>query len=488
MNNESYKPSLKKNAALNVIKQICSILFPMITFPYASRVLGKFYYGKINFSNSLTSYIAMIAALGISAYATREGARIRDDKKEVEQFGSEVFSINIISTMVAYVILMLMILYWRRLDGYTALLLIQSLPVIFITLGTDWINSIYEDYYYLTVRYIICQSVVIVLMFVLVRNSGDYILYATSGVIGSVAANGMNIFYIRRKYDIHIRFTIHMNIRRHLKPIMILFGTSVTTLIYINSDVTILGILRGENEVGLYGVSAKIYTLVKELINAMMVVAIPRISNEIRSGDKESINNQLSEIFGDLLIIIGPACVGLIMLAKNMVVLISGQSYIMAHSSLEILGISLIFATIECFFINVIMIPYRLEKQVLIATITSACVNVVLNIVLIPAYGQNAAAFTTLLSEMIMTVMGIIYSRGKIKLTFRKSMITGSLNAAVTLIICFAISKAVTGNIITIALSVALSVLACVGVVYVVDREKFDSLAGGVIQRIRKGR
>lgn len=478
--------SLKRNATLNIIKQICSILFPMVTFPYASRVLGRYSYGKINFSSSIVSYISMIAALGVTAYATREGARIREDKKSTEQFASEVFSINVISTIVAYIVLLLLILFWNRLDGYTILLLIQSSSILFTTIGTDWINSIYEDYLYPTVRYIICQSIVVILMLALVRDSRDYMLYAFSSVIGSIIANSMNVFYIRRKYDVHIRFTVHLNVRRHFKPIMILFGTSVATLIYINSDVTILGILRDEKEVGLYSVSAKIYSLVKGLINAMMVVAIPRISNEIKNGDNKSVNHHLGEILDDLLIVVGPACVGLMMLAENIVVLFSGASYAKAYTSLEILSVSLIFATIASYYINVVMIPYRMEKQVLIATITSACINIVLNIVLIPSYGQNAAALTTLISEMIMTVMGVIYSRKKINLKCTRSLITGIFGSVVTFIICYVVLRIVTGNFITIVLSVVLSVIACTITVYLIDKEKFESLAGDVIQKIRK--
>ena len=89
--------SIKINAALSVIKQLCSVVFPLITIPYISRVLQVEAYGKVNFGNSVVSYFVLLAGLGVSTYAIRDGARIRDDKKEITEFASQVYTINIIS-------------------------------------------------------------------------------------------------------------------------------------------------------------------------------------------------------------------------------------------------------------------------------------------------------------------------------------------------------------------------------------------------------
>ena len=88
------KKSVGINAVLNVIKQCCAILFPIITFPYISRVLQTENYGKVNFGNSIITYVTLFAALGLTNYAIREGARIRNDKKAFQTFANQVFTIN----------------------------------------------------------------------------------------------------------------------------------------------------------------------------------------------------------------------------------------------------------------------------------------------------------------------------------------------------------------------------------------------------------
>lgn len=106
--------SLTINALLNVVKQICSIIFPMITFPFATRVLGAFNYGKINFSASLISYITLLAGLGITNYAIREGSRVKENKEKLQELTNELFSINLISMSVAYLLLFIIIVCWKN--------------------------------------------------------------------------------------------------------------------------------------------------------------------------------------------------------------------------------------------------------------------------------------------------------------------------------------------------------------------------------------
>ena len=154
------KKSVGINAVLNIIKQCCAIIFPLITFPYASRVLGVENYGKVNFGTSIISYFTLLAGLGITNYAIREGARIRDNKENFSAFVNEVFTINVVTTLISYAALFLTLIFWDKLGSYRVLILIQSLSILFTTIGTDWINSIYEEYAYITIRYVIVHIII----------------------------------------------------------------------------------------------------------------------------------------------------------------------------------------------------------------------------------------------------------------------------------------------------------------------------------------
>jgi O-antigen/teichoic acid export membrane protein len=98
------KKSLELNAFLNSLRSILNLLFPLITFPYVSRVLSVDGMGIYNFSNTYVNYFLLIAGLGIATYAVREGAKYRNNTEEISKFASQVFTINIYSTIIAYVL------------------------------------------------------------------------------------------------------------------------------------------------------------------------------------------------------------------------------------------------------------------------------------------------------------------------------------------------------------------------------------------------
>lgn len=450
------KKSIKINAVLNIIKQCCAIIFPLITFPYVSRTLGVEAYGKVNFSSSIVSYISLLAGLGVSSYAIREGARIRDDKDKFQAFANEVFSINVLSTAFAYIALFIIILAWNRLNSYRALLVILSLNVILTTLGTDWVNTIYEDFLYLTIRYVICQSIAVVTTVLFVKGPGDVILYAIFSNLGTMLANFLNLFYIRKKLSINTKFTIKMNLKKHLQPIMLLFGNMVSSMIYLYSDTTMLGIIVGDVAVGYYTVSSKIYSLIKQLINAVANVLTPRLSHDLEAGTGVESNNNISAVLGVLTIIVFPVVAGMICMGKEIILLIAGKEYIEAYRALAILSIALIFSTYACVFVSVIMLAQRRDKEILIASCVSAIINIALNLLLIPRFSYNAAAFTTFVSECLMLAMGIYYTRGTIRLKMGKYLSIAGLGVVEVCLTCLIVKTWITNSLISLLVSIVI--------------------------------
>ena len=151
------KKSLTINAVMSGLKTILQILFPLITFPYISNVLQVENLGKVNFANSVCGYFLLFAGLGISSYAVREGSKYVNDREKLSAFSSEMFSINMVSTGLSYLALAVAIFCSAKLRGYTELLLIMSLQILFTTIGTEWIFTIFEEYTYITVRGIVFQ-------------------------------------------------------------------------------------------------------------------------------------------------------------------------------------------------------------------------------------------------------------------------------------------------------------------------------------------
>lgn len=413
--NTTKKQHIAVSAGLNIIRRACMIAFPLITYAYATRVLGTEGIGIYEFSQSIVSYFALIAALGISQYAVRDGAAYLKDENQMSQFASEVFAINFFMTLVSYGIMTILVLFNPLLNSYKSAIFIYSISILFTTLGVDWINSLYEDYLYLTIRYIIVSMISLGLLFIFVRKPEDLNKYVAISIFAIVVNGLLNYIYIQ-KY-VRVRLTFNLNIAKHGLPIFILFCNNIASVIYLNSDVTILRILTDDNQVGLYGVAAKIYSMIKELMNAAIFVTIPRFSSFVSESQNQVSNDDryikgLKGLLSPLATVLVPSCVGLAFLSREVIRIVAGDEFFDGAIALSILAIAMFFAVTACFLAYAIIMPYKLEKFFLIATSIAAGINIILNFIMIPMIGMKAAAITTLIAEiMVFSMLAFIASK-----------------------------------------------------------------------------
>ena len=424
--------SIGINAVLNGIKTIFTLIFPLITYPYAARILQVENMGKVDFSNSIVSYFVLFAGLGISTYAIREGAGVRDNKKKLEIFSNEMFSINVFSSILALVLLVITVIFVPKLHRYSLLILVQSITIFGNLIGVTWLYTIMEDYAYITIRALIVHVLALILLFVFVHNQSDYVFYAATTVVANTGANFFNFFHAR-KY-VNLRVTTQINWSKHIKPIFVIFASTVTTTIYVNSDKTLLGFLSDEYHVGLYSVSVNIYTVLKSLIAAVILVALPRLSNYVANNRKRDFEKTATYIFQTFMLILVPLMVGTFMIAPDIITIIGGKSYAEAGLSLQILSLSLFFSMLATFYSNAVLLPFKQEAIVLKATVVSAILNIVLNLFLLRFFQQNGAAFTTLLAEATMCIFQYFYVRKYLKFKLSFSYIIGIFVGCISII------------------------------------------------------
>ena len=416
------RKSLGKNAFLNGFRNVLNLLFPLLTFPYVSKVLNVEGIGQYNFAQATVSYFLLVAGLGISTYAIREGAKYREDKEAFNVFASEVLLCNAISTIIAYLLLALCMIFLGKLQTYATLIWVFSIQIVFTTIGVEWLYSIYEEYEYITIRSIVVKIISIILIFIFVRDSDDTINYAVITVFAYVGSNILNL--IRSKIYFKI-VKVHMSdCIKHLRPILVIFASNIAIMIYVYSDTTMLGFMQTDFEVGIYSVSVKIYNIVKNLLSSVLIVSIPRLSMYYGNGRIKEFKSTAQKVYDSITALVMPAVIGLMCVSKQVVLVISGDAYISAESSLRILCIALLFCIYAWFFSQCILMPAKKEKTILIATCISAVINIGLNFCLIPIWKENAAAFTTFVAEFIMFLICVIYGLKIVKIRlFNRNML-----------------------------------------------------------------
>lgn len=407
MDKKRKQKSIGINLIANVIKTLMSVLFPLITFPYASRVLGASGIGKVNYASSVISYFSMFAALGISTYAVREGARIRDDREKLNKFAKEMININLCTTLIAYAALIIF-LQLPILGAYKNLLVISSAGIVFMTIGMEWLFIIKEEYAYITKRAVLFQFVSLVLLFLLVRSKEDYNWYAALTVISSGGSAILNLWHSRRFVD--WRQNGLLEYRKHLKPILLIFGTSVASGIYMTMDTTMLGALQGDEATGIYTAAVKINQVVSTLIGTISTTILPRVSYYIGNGLKEEYEKLMKTSVDMLFMISMPMAVGMICTSDLLILLFSGEEFLIGSFAAKILSIRVVIGAVNRILAYQICVPYKKDKEVLISTICGAVFNLFANAALIPRFGVTGASVATLLSEGIVFLVLSIFS------------------------------------------------------------------------------
>ncbi len=431
--------SLRVNSILNVVKSLLRIAFPMLTLPYISRVLNVSNIGKYNFAVTYVSYFAYIAQLGISSYGIRTGAALRDNKDDIENFISEVFTINIISTVTAYTFLFLSLVFIDSLQKYILLICISSITIFFTTIGMEWVFSIFEDYIFTTIRSVVFQILSFILLFVFVKDESDIYWYCFLTVFSSVGSNIFNILYSRRYCKISLK--LNHSVVKHIKPILYIFASDIAVFLYVNSDITMLGLLAGDSYVGFYSLSTKIYSGMKVLLSALIVVTIPRLSNLIGKGKIKEYKVLLARLFETLMTFMMPLSVLFFTMGTEIVYIVGGDKYNEAICSMKLLCVAIVFCELSYVYTQCILMPLQKEKHLMTITFVSALINILLNIVIIPGFKQNGAAVTTIIAELSVYIMARSLTNTCVSFKDSKSLILKILIGCVAVVISCNIIK-----------------------------------------------
>ena len=464
------KKSLSLNAILNAMRSVLNMLFPLITYPYITAVLSVEELGKYNFSLSIVNYFALIAGLGVSSYAIREGARIREDKRALSDFANQMLEINLISMLAAYMLLFCVLGIATTLAPYKELILFLSVQMLFTTIGVEWIYSIFEEYQYITIRSILFKVASIILLFVLVRKEGDVFQYAGVVMFATTGSNILDAFFARKYF--HFSFVGLKKLKKHIRPIMVLFASNIAVMVYVYSDTTMLGLMADDYTVGIYAVSSKVYSMMKSVLSAVLVVSIPRLANLYGANKLSEFKEIVQNITDTITLLLIPSVAGLILQSKNIILFISNEKYLQATSSLSILSIALVVCMYGWIFNQCVLLPAQKENVILEATIISAVANVVLNFILIRMWKENATAFTTLIAEG--TMLGICGWKSqaicKIKV-FNKNLLTVCVGTAAVVGICYVIRMFEFQSTVELLTSVVLSGIAYFTILIVLKNE-----------------
>lgn len=395
--------SLKINFIMNIILTMSSFLFPLITFPYISRILLPLGTGKVSFATSIITYFSMFAQLGIPTYGIRACAKVRDDREKLSKVAQELLIINLVMSFFSYTILFLGILIVPKLREEKNLYIVLSFTIALTAIGMEWLYKALEQYTYITLRSIFFKFIALIAMFLLVHKREDYVIYGGITIFAASASNILNFINVHKYID--LKFIGKYNFKQHIKPIMVFFAMSCATTIYTNLDTVMLGFMRTNTDVGYYNAAVKIKVILVSIVTSLGTVLLPRASYYIEQDEFDHFRRITRKALNFVILIATPLMLYFIYFAKEGIYFLSGRAYEGSIVPMQLIMPTLLFIGITNILGIQILVPMGEEKIVLYSEIVGAVVDVIINICLIPRYASAGATIGTLIAEIAVFIV-----------------------------------------------------------------------------------
>ena len=408
MNNKS----IKKNYLYNVIYQILTIILPLVTTPYVSRVLGSDNIGIYSYTLSIATYFILIGSLGISLYGQREIAYHQENKLK----RSTIFwELNIIKWISLIISMILFYMFFCLNGQYTIYYKILLLEIFANMIDISWYFQGLEDFKTTVIRNSIVKMISVGLIFAFVKTKNDlmiyFLIYALSDIIGNLTL-WIKLPKVLSKAKIQTS-----SLKRYFKPIFQMFIPQITIQIYTLLDRTMLGkILNDMHQVGIYEQAQKIDKLSLTIVTSLGTVMIPRIASLYKSDKKEEIVQRIYKSFHFVWLVALPITFGLISISNNLVPWFLGNDFLDAIPILQIGALLVIAIGLNNVTGMQLLVPTNRQNVFTITVIIGALSNVIGNSILIPRYKAIGAIISSVIAESLIFIIQYIYLRKELSL------------------------------------------------------------------------
>ena len=405
-----------KNYLYNLSYQILTIILPIITVPYVTRIFTSEDLGNYGFYNSIVSYFSLFAMLGIGLYGTKQIASASD----VNSTFWNIYAIQLIASLISIFVYVIVILCIPTMSGIIPLILFISLFSKIIDIS--WLFSGKEDFKKITLRNTVVKVVGVISFFTFIKNSEDLYLYILLIVVFDFL--GQVVMWVPAKKFIK-RPSFNMKIiKKNLHPIVLLFLPQVAISLYVVLDRTLLGLLGSYSDVGIYEQGQKLTSIIYKIVSSLGIVMLPRVANLLSERKEKEAQNMVKFSFILYNLIIFPMIFGLIAVNEIFVKLFLGKDFQDVKYVLYITTINVMLVGWTNILGHQVLVVRNKNKEFMLSTTIPAFVSVAVNIAVIPFFGYIGASITAVIVELLAFTIQWYYSRNIINknLLFNKDL------------------------------------------------------------------
>lgn len=375
--------SIRTNFLYSSALTAANYVFPLLVFPYVSRVLGVTNMGLCNFIDGVITYFVLVSMMGISVAGIREVAAAKSNQARLREAFNSLLVLNGLTTLAVLLVLVGATIFVPQLREHSDMMALGALKLIFNCFLLEWLFKGLEDFRYITIRSIVLKTLYVVAVFVLVRDTNDYAMYYGLSVALVVANGAVNVVYARKLLSWR---AWRGRLKRYTRGFMTLGFYILLTSMYTTFNVAYLGFAAGDTEVGYYTTATKLFQIVLALFTAFTGVMMPRMSVLVAEGRIAEMRHAVARSYDGLNAFAVPLVVFLLIMADPVVRIVAGPGYGGAVVPLQLVAMLVLVIGYEQVLVIQTLMPLGRDGDILRNSAIGAVAGLTLNIVLVGVF------------------------------------------------------------------------------------------------------
>lgn len=448
-----------KNYIYSNLYQLLVVAAPFITTPYLTRVMGAEMLSVNSWTANIAQWFVLFGIMGVNIYGNREIAKVRDDKPTLSKTFFEIFSMQLISMVIA-TICFISYAYFIG-NSYQTILLIQGITLLSVALDITWFFYGVEDFKKASIRNMLVKIIGITLIFTLVKGPTDLVTFVLINSITAVV--GQFIMWAQLKQYISYEKISFKGVLRHVKPNIGLFIPQIAISVYSVLDITMLGAMYEDiRQVNFYEQTQKFVKMFLFFVTSIGSVMLPRIANTHQKKDFDKIDSYLQKTMKLAIYMSIPMIFGISAVIQNFIGWFLPPEYSVVSMMIIVTSPIMLFISLSNVFGTQYMVPTGMSRQYTISVVLGAITNFAINLCLIPQFGAYGAIVGSVTAELVVTLVQYLFVKDKLKLDVKiSSIIRVVIASSAMALVCF-VTGFIGSNILINLLQVVLGLITYV--------------------------
>ena len=397
---------ISKNFIALVLLQVTNFVIPILIIPHLIKTLGIDKFGIVSLAQTIMIYLFVVVDYGFSLSAVKNISLNKGNIIYLNKLFSEVMMTKVFLGIISFFMLLVVVCIYPKFIENWKLLLLSYFMVLGQLILPTWFYQGIDAMKYTTVTNLVSKVIFTIFIFIFIRNPNDDIWVNLLLGCGNCIAGVISIVFLSYNYKISVSIKQGIKgVRYQLLNGWYYFLSNFSVIVYMNSNIVILGLFANNHVLGLYSIAEKIAMLFRQVLVVFSQATYTHVCLIVESKSFDKMKLFFKDIFIPFFFIVCLGC-GILFFFCDFIPIylkmtIGDGKYVI--SLIRILSIVPVIVCLNIPFYQVLLTYNNAKNGSFILTF-GAVISVVINLILASQFLALGTAATIVIIESILTV------------------------------------------------------------------------------------